>query len=66
MITTKNIGYKNNPKVSLNKKGINIPTYKINTCFFSSKVEPIITYNDTLLNKFNALDDNKGKSGIYR
>jgi hypothetical protein len=32
----------------------------------SNKVKPIITYEDSLLNKFNALDDNIGKSVIYR
>lgn len=33
--------------------------------YFSNKVKPIKIYNDSLLNKFNALDDNIGKSGIY-
>jgi hypothetical protein len=32
----------------------------------SKKVEPLIIYNDSLLNKFNALDNNIGKSAIYR
>ena len=32
----------------------------------SNKVEPIKIYNNSLLNKFNVLDDNLGKSGIYR
>jgi hypothetical protein len=29
-------------------------------------IKPLITYNDSLLNKFKALDDNIGKSVIYR
>jgi len=37
-----------------------------NVKFNSNKLKPIITYNDTLLNKFNALYDNIGKSVIYR
>lgn len=39
---------------------------KNSTSFFSSKFEPLITYNNSLLNKFNILTDNKGKSAIYR
>lgn len=31
-----------------------------------NKIKPLITYDNSLLNKFNALDDNIGKSGIYR
>lgn len=34
--------------------------------YFSNKVEPIKIYNHSLSNKFNALDGNIGKSGIYR
>jgi hypothetical protein len=30
------------------------------------KVKPIVAYDDSLLKKFNALDDNIGKSVIYR
>jgi hypothetical protein len=37
-----------------------------NEDIYSNKVKPLITYNNSLLNKFNALDDNIGKSGIYR
>jgi len=37
-----------------------------NVKFNSNKLKPIITYNDTLLNKFNALYDNIDKSVIYR
>jgi hypothetical protein len=32
----------------------------------SNKVKPIIIYYDSLLSKFNALDDNIGKSAVYR
>lgn len=43
---------------------------KISTRFFSSLPLPlslpIITYNNSWLNKSNALKDNKNKSGIYR
>jgi hypothetical protein len=30
------------------------------------KIKPLITYNDSLLSKFKALDDNIGKSVVYR
>jgi GIY-YIG catalytic domain/NUMOD1 domain len=40
--------------------------YKEDTRFFSSKVKPLIIYNNSLLNKSNALRDNVDKSGIYR
>lgn len=43
--------------ISLFKKG----DFNVN-----NKVEPVKTYNDTLLDKFNALDDNIGKSAVYR
>lgn len=33
---------------------------------FSSEFKPLITYDDSLLNKFNALEGNKDRSGIYR
>lgn len=55
---TKNREY-NNSTFTLKKRDTN---------FYSSGSEfkPLITYDDSLLNKFNALDDNIGKSGIYR
>lgn len=56
--TTKNIKY-NNPSFSLKKRDANFHS-------FGSEFKPFIIYNDSLLNKFNALDDNIGKSGIYR
>lgn len=46
--------------VSLIKKG------DINLDITSNKVEPLLIYNDSLLNKFNALEDNMSKSAIYR
>jgi hypothetical protein len=49
-----------NKTVSLSKRE------DINLNINSNKVEPLIIYNDTLLNKFNALDDNIGRSGVYR
>jgi hypothetical protein len=39
------------------KEDINIP---------SQKVKPLIIYNASLFDKFKALDDNIGKSVIYR
>jgi hypothetical protein len=47
-----------NKSISLLKKG--------DSKIIRDKVKPLITYNDSLLNKFNALDDNVGKSAIYR
>jgi hypothetical protein len=32
----------------------------------SNKVKPIVVYKDSLLSKFKALDDNIGKSAVYR
>ena len=32
----------------------------------SYKIKPLITYNNSLLNKLNVLKENKDKSGIYR
>jgi excinuclease UvrABC nuclease subunit len=50
---------KNNKNIEslFEKKDINISR---------NKVKPLITYNNSLLNKLNALEDNIGKSGIYR
>jgi hypothetical protein len=56
--TTKNKKY-NDTTFSLKKRDTNFRS-------FGSEFKPLITYNDSLLNKFNALDDNIGKSGIYR
>jgi len=35
-------------------------------CIPHNKVKPIKIYNDSLLNKFNALEDNQSKSAVYR
>jgi GIY-YIG catalytic domain/NUMOD1 domain len=51
---------KHNKTESLFKKeDININTSRI-------KIKPLIIYNDSLLDKFKALDDNIGKSVVYR
>jgi group I intron endonuclease len=48
-------------------KNINSSFVNNNTTrFFSSKLEPFIIYNNSLLNKYNILKDNIDKSGIYR
>jgi len=52
---------------SLFKKGdINFSSKKVNCSSDSNKIKPLITYDNSLINKFNALDDNIGKSTIYR
>lgn len=35
-------------------------------CISHNKVKPIKIYNDSLLNKFNALEDNQSQSAVYR
>lgn len=48
-------------------KNINLSfVNKKTTRFFSSKFEPLIIYNNSLLNKSNILRDSIGKSAIYR
>jgi hypothetical protein len=56
--------YNKNVESLLKKGDINFTLNKVNS--FSKKVKPLIIYEDSLLNKFNALDDNIGKSAIYR
>lgn len=56
IINMKNI--KNNKTISLFENE--------DICIPHNKVKPIKIYNDSLLNKFNALEDNRGKSAVYR
>jgi len=62
IITIKNIKNINNTVFLLNK-GIDLLSNKTNYRLGSTKVKPIIIYPNSL---FNALDNNRGKSGIYR
>ena len=55
---------KQNNNNTLNKDSL--PANKICTNLIIFIPKPVIIYNDSLLNKFNALDNNLGKSGIYR
>ncbi len=59
---------KNNKNTeSLLKKGdINFSLNQVNGNSLSNKVKSITIDDDYLLNKFNALKDNIGKSGIYK
>jgi hypothetical protein len=50
----------------MNKNIHTLSLFKKEDYIRRNKIKPLITYNDSLLNKFNALDDNMGKSGIYR
>jgi hypothetical protein len=58
--------YYKNTQYLLKKGDINFSLNKINGNSLSNKVKPIKVYDDSLLNKFNALKDNIGKSGIYK
>lgn len=53
----------------------NNSTYSNTNCTFAnnnmktedfSRIKSYIIYNNSLLNKYNVLSENKGKSGIYR
>jgi hypothetical protein len=54
--------YKKNTTSLFKKEDINLSSMKVNC----NKIKPLTIYDDSLINKFNALDDNIGKSGIYR
>ena len=58
--------YNKNTEFLFKKGDINFSLNKVNGNSLSNKVKPIIIYYNSLLKKFNALKDNKGKSGIYR
>ena len=58
--------YYKNTQYLLKKGDINFSLNKVNGNSLSNKVKPIKVYDDSLLNKFNALKDNIGKSGIYK
>lgn len=57
----------NNKIASLLKKGdTKFTSNKVNCNSPSNKIKPLIIYDGSLISKFNALDDNMGKSAIYR
>jgi hypothetical protein len=48
------------------KGDANFSSNKVNCNSLSNTIKPLITYDGSLIGKFNALDNNIGKSAIYR
>ena len=58
--------YNKNTGYILKKGDIKFPLNQTNCNSKGNKIKPLIIYNNSLLNKVNALADNIGKSVIYR